>query len=68
MLKIKVPPSYPKERAYIIDVIFNVFLGLDYQTEIENRSNTLISSDHLNSVILPDILFQCSREKWLTPD
>ncbi|MDY0188114.1 MAG: polysaccharide deacetylase family protein [Syntrophus sp. (in: bacteria)] len=68
MLKIKVPPSYPEERAYIIDVIFRLFLGLDFQTEIENRSDTLISADHLNAVILPDVLFQCSREKWLTED
>jgi len=67
-LSIKVPPYYTKERAYIIDVLFGVFLGLDYLIEIEDRSNTSISLDGINCITLPDILFQCPEEKWLSLD
>lgn len=67
-LFIKVPPSYPREREYIIDVIFDTFLGLDYQIEVQSRSDTLISLDNINGIILPDVLFQCPEEKWLSLD
>lgn len=67
-LLIKVPPSYPKEREYIIDVLFGFFWGLDYGIEIEDRSDTLISLDNVGGIILPDVLFRCPEEKWLTPD
>ncbi len=67
-LTIKVPFSYPKERAYIIDVLFGKFLGLDYRIKTEDRSNILISLDGVKSIILPDILFKCPEEKWLTLD
>ena len=67
-LSIKAPPSYSKEREYIIDILFRIFLGLDCQINIEERSNTLITLDNQNCLILPDILFQYPKEKWLTPD
>jgi hypothetical protein len=69
-LNIQVPPTYPEERAYIIDVIFNEFLGLDYRTETVDGYETIISlrGDPLSKkIILPDVLFQTLSCDWLTP-
>lgn len=65
-LIIKTPPTYPKERAYIIDVLFGVFWGLDYQIEIQDHTNTVITLDGSSGVVLPDILFQYPADRWLT--
>ena len=67
-LSIKVPPSYPRERAYIIDVLFGAFLGLDYRIEIQDRANTEISLDDAKRITLPDVLFQVPEENWLRPE
>jgi len=68
-LLIHVPPSYPTERQYICDVLLGEFLGLDFQIEIEERSDVLITAVNdpdRKQLILADVLFTHDENQWLT--
>lgn len=59
VLQVHIPTTYLPERTYIIDVLFSVFLGLDYEITIHEKSIVLIRTADNNKVLtIEDILFQ----------
>jgi hypothetical protein len=59
MIKIKIPSNNIEERKYILDIIFNEFLGLDYQIEInENIKDYEITLENKNKLIIEDNFFK----------
>ena len=67
MITIKIPHNYQPERCHILSVMFTEFLGLDIKTEIENRTNTLISLYNNRSLTISDRLFATPAQNWLKP-
>ncbi|WP_183192480.1 polysaccharide deacetylase family protein [Brevibacillus fluminis] len=68
MLHIYHPPTYQPERQYIFDVLFAQFLGLEYETMVEQRDDIRIClADDCSgkSIVLADVLFQQPQENWL---
>jgi len=64
------PPTYTTERCYIFEVLLNEFLGLEYQTIIEERCDVSIKlrDDPCSmELILSELLFQTPKDEWLTP-
>lgn len=58
MIKITVPKDNIAERNYIIDVIFEEFLGLDYTIEFkENISEWKIELENGGKIIIEDHFF-----------
>jgi hypothetical protein len=58
MLHITIPENNQKERAYILDVIFNVFLGISYNLKVDNDlQNYLIQIENGNQLIIQDHFF-----------
>ncbi|WP_281950366.1 polysaccharide deacetylase family protein [Nitrosophilus kaiyonis] len=57
MIIIKLPTNNIPERKYIIDVIFNEFLGLHYKIEIENIKNYEILLENGKKLIFEDSFF-----------
>lgn len=69
MLYIFHPPSYLNERSYIFEVLFGEFLGLEYNTLIEERSDIRIilkEDSSQKEILVKDVLFKTSLDKWLT--
>jgi hypothetical protein len=56
MIKIKIPNNNINERKYIIDILFNEFLGLDYSIEI-GLNDYEISIENGNKLIIKDGFF-----------
>jgi hypothetical protein len=56
-MKIIIPPNNIEERKYIIDIIFNEFLGLDYNLEIKEIDNYEIVLENGNKLIIEDHFF-----------
>jgi hypothetical protein len=67
MFLVKVFPNYKPERQYILEVLLQEFLGLDYHIEYENRLNVCIKNSDGKKIILPDIFFRTPKNKWLKP-
>lgn len=70
MLHIRHPSGYLPERSYIYDVLFNEFLGLDYQMEMyagQDVQITLQDDPEERVLIIPDLLFQTPELHWLAP-
>jgi len=65
------PPGYLAERQYVYDVIFTEFLGVDYQSFEEHRTNIRIvcgDTQHSNDsreLTLCDVLMQAPEGDWL---
>jgi len=64
------PCSYAPERFYVLKIIFNEFLGIDYMYEevptvkyVEIR----VIDDPSKVIVWPDLFFQIEPVKWLTP-
>jgi hypothetical protein len=51
MIKIKIPNNNISERKYIIDILFNEFLGLEYSLEIGSIDYEIILSNQKNLTI-----------------
>lgn len=68
-LVVRAPPTYPKERRYIIDVVLSEWLGFDFQLAPAAGSTvsiTLVGDSAARVVVLPDVLFSTHPEAWLT--
>jgi hypothetical protein len=68
-LLIRHPPGYEPERRYICDVIFREFLGLDYDSSSEDRSDveiTVADGSSPSRIVLADTLFQTPADEWLS--
>ncbi len=68
MLRITHPPTYLPERIYIFDVLFRQFLGLEYVTEVELRSDVKISCENAppdKVLLVKDVWFQQPEASWL---
>jgi hypothetical protein len=69
VLHIRHPPTYLAERQYIYDIILREFLGLEIQTEIDDRQDvriTLVGDSSGRELIVADVLFATSEADWLT--
>ncbi|MCO4293650.1 polysaccharide deacetylase family protein [Solitalea sp. MAHUQ-68] len=66
-LIIKFPNSYNEEKRYISDVIFNDFIGVEYELlfEDERLDVELNVRGENGRIILPEILFKTPYDKWL---
>ena len=54
---IHIPENCVPERSYVLHVIFETLLGLEYQIEIDSKSTgTIIHIDH-HQYIFPDFFF-----------
>ena len=71
-LLIEHPPTYEPERKYIYDVMFGEFLGITYQVRIgDDPCATIVSvcgDSSRERLVLHEVLFSTSRDKWLTED
>ncbi|UKJ07229.1 polysaccharide deacetylase family protein [Solitalea lacus] len=69
-LIIRFPNCYEIEKQYICSVIFNDFLGIEFELLFEeNRKDIEIGMQGTNnsSIIFPEVLFSTPLEKWLHP-
>jgi hypothetical protein len=57
VINIKIPSNNIEERKYIIDVIFDEFLGLDYKVEIKDIKNYEIILENEKKLIIKDSFF-----------
>lgn len=64
ILSIEIPPNRLPERKYIIEVIFNNFLGLDYRVVIEERKDIKIYKND-SVLVLADTFFKLPENYWL---
>ncbi len=68
-LLVRAPPTYERERRYVLDVVLNEWLGLDYRLAPGDQPTVSISlqGDEDGAVLdLPDILFARPEPEWLT--
>jgi hypothetical protein len=64
-LTIETPPSRRLERAWICDVLFKHFLGLDWRHVEADRRDVRISIDGERGMVThPDVLFACPEADW----
>ena len=62
------PPDHAAERAYILDVMFGAFLGLEFTTVPEVRDDVKISFPDAGAELrVADVLFRTSEMEWLQP-
>jgi|NGEPerStandDraft_6_1074524.scaffolds.fasta_scaffold17437_3 hypothetical protein len=54
---IKIPPGFIIERTYLLNTIFNEFLGLDFQIESDTKPEYEIILQNKNSIIIEDHFF-----------
>jgi hypothetical protein len=57
MLRIKINNRFLKEREYIIDTIFNDFLGIPYRIEYHKKDDTLLVLDNDRKITIKDAFF-----------
>ena len=62
------PTSYREEREYIIKILLETFLGLDYHIQVREITHTEICMETEKRLILPDVLFNFPKTKWLTAE
>lgn len=63
MININISSNFLPEKKYIIDVIFNEFLGLSYKINIKNVKNYEIVLENDNTIIIKDHFFNNLVEK-----
>jgi peptidoglycan/xylan/chitin deacetylase (PgdA/CDA1 family) len=63
MIQIKIPNSFLPERKYIVDVIFDEFLGLHYKIDTSNTKIYEIILDNGKKILIEDHFFSVSDEK-----
>ncbi len=56
MIKIKIPNNNINERKYILDIIFNEFLGLEYSLEINSKDYEIVL-ENKKILIIKDTFF-----------
>ena len=69
MLLVRHPPSYPAERAWVLDVVLGRWLGLEHAPRAEARADVEIvdaAAPDAGGVTLPDALFATPEADWLT--
>jgi hypothetical protein len=64
MFTIISPSNYRQERAYIINLFFDDFLGLEYQMKFGDYDHIAIS-DRQTELRVADIFFKIPKKKWL---
>jgi hypothetical protein len=68
-LVVRAPTSRSAERRYVLDVVLTEWLGLDYELQTREGPGVSILSagdpEHLE-IALPDALFGCPDEDWLS--
>lgn len=69
MIKLYCPDNLLIERKYIYDVVFDDFLGLEYELIIDNNLNSYIEI-FLNGIVIKvkDIFFGLQKNQYLKPD
>jgi hypothetical protein len=66
MIHITTPTSYAQERRYILDVIFQEFLGISYTHEIsEDKTSQITLTINNRTITLPDTFFRTAESRWL---
>jgi hypothetical protein len=71
MLLIRHPPSYPQERAYILDVVLGEFLGLEFTAQAEERLDTeiaLAQAPDGKRLLVSEGLFATPATLWLSSE
>lgn len=63
MININISSNFLPEKKYIIDVIFDEFLGLSYKINIKNNKNYEIILENENTIIIKDYFFNNLTEK-----
>jgi hypothetical protein len=62
-LNIYIPETFKPERLYIIDILFNEFLGLEYNVQVsKNIKDYHIEIDNTNKLIIEDSFFSKTSE------
>lgn len=62
------PPDRAAERAYIFDVMFREFLGLEFATITEDRDDIVITCQNSSLELrVVDIFFRTAEADWLQP-
>jgi hypothetical protein len=64
MIRIRYPDNFPAERAYIFDVIFREFLGLEYTAVSADTDVVSLSVDD-KTLCVADDFFQRCKNGWL---
>jgi len=58
LIKINFPDNYIPERKYIVNILFDEFLGLKYKINIKNKiKNYEIILENGNKIIIKDLFF-----------
>ncbi len=57
MIKIKIPNNNTNERKYILNIIFNEFLELDYEVVTGDTDDWIIELENTNKLIMEDHFF-----------
>jgi peptidoglycan/xylan/chitin deacetylase (PgdA/CDA1 family) len=68
-LLVRHPSGYSAERSYILDVVLGEFLGMTFETVVEDRQDVLITSASdasAGELRLADVLFRTEPDSWLT--
>jgi peptidoglycan/xylan/chitin deacetylase (PgdA/CDA1 family) len=68
MLTVLIPPNFQPERTYIISVLLDEFLGLEYAVEIAEISEILIKNGDDQLLYITDTFFGQDATKWLMLD
>lgn len=66
-LFIEHPPAFQSERAYILAVLLEDFLGLNIQLKKLERVDVRITASDGKELFLADELFSIASDKWLRP-
>lgn len=65
MINIQIPPTHTQERRYILSVIFGEFLGIEYQIQLDNRSDVRITKGDAKELLINDGFFSVPEDEWL---
>lgn len=65
MINIQIPSTYSPERQYVLFVMLDEFLGLEYQVSLENRCDIRITAGEGKELLVIDGLFGIPEYQWL---
>ncbi|MBX7124464.1 MAG: hypothetical protein K1X47_02120 [Cyclobacteriaceae bacterium] len=65
-LLVKTSPRYRKEKEYVLHVVLDVFLGLDYQIDWSGDDKCFVFESAGNRFQLASVLFLLPEDEWLT--
>jgi hypothetical protein len=66
-LLVEIPATYPAERDYILTVLLQDILGLQFDVRRTEQRGVRISGNDGRVLVLPDGLFATPQERWLHP-